>query len=168
MAPADPTHLQAVKARLADIEGIDQLSVSMIGGRMVFGIKGIVIGLDPFAGDDQIETEIRKALGATAAPAAPAPVPIPTPMPAPAAASPATSKATTMSITGAAPATLSIKQMIEQSRQTVKAAHEKLATNAAKVAQAAAALDSLGDDLGKEGDDLLAMVGQYKNDLSGS
>jgi hypothetical protein len=74
-------------------------------------------------------------------------------------------KADSMSITGAAPATLSVKQMIEQSRQTVKAAHEKLQTNAAKVQQAAAALDSLGDDLGKEGDDLLAMVGQYKNDL---
>jgi hypothetical protein len=74
-------------------------------------------------------------------------------------------KADSMSITGAVPATLSVKQMIEQSRQTVKAAHEKLQTNAAKVAQAAAALDSLGDDLGKEGDDLLAMVGQYKNDL---
>lgn len=70
-----------------------------------------------------------------------------------------------MSITGAAPATLSIKQMIEASRTTVKAAHEKLTANAAKVQQAADALSSLGDDLGKEGDDLLAMVGQYKNDL---
>ena len=74
-------------------------------------------------------------------------------------------KVVPMSVTGAAPVTLSIKQMIEQSRQNVKAAHEKLAANAAKVAQAADALSSLGDDLGKEGDDLLAMVGQYKNDL---
>jgi hypothetical protein len=73
-----------------------------------------------------------------------------------------------MSITGAAPATLSIKEMIEASRKTMQAAHQKFTTNAAKVAQAAAALDSLGDDLGKEGDDLLAMVGQYKNDLSGT
>jgi hypothetical protein len=74
-------------------------------------------------------------------------------------------KGITMSITGAAPVTLSIKQMIEQSRVTVKAAHEKLTANAAKVQQAADALSGLGDDLGKEGDDLLAMVGQYKNDL---
>lgn len=74
-------------------------------------------------------------------------------------------KSNTMSITGAAPVTLSIKQMIEQSRVTVKAAHEKLTANAGKVQQAADALSGLGDDLGKEGDDLLAMVGQYKNDL---
>lgn len=78
-----------------------------------------------------------------------------------------TTRTAPMSITGAAGATLSIKDIISKSRATVQAAHEKLATNAGKVATAAAALDSLGDDLGKEGDDLMAMIGQFKNSLGG-
>jgi hypothetical protein len=73
-----------------------------------------------------------------------------------------------MSITGAANATMTIKDLIASSRSTVKAAHEKLIANVGKVQDAAAALDGLGDDLGSEAADLMSMIGQFKNDLSPS
>lgn len=161
--------LERLKARLNDLSGLSALSVTNIGGRMVFGFNGLLAAIDPRSTIDDAERAIRKVYANPPAPP-PAPIQIQTPMIASAATAATTiqPQGKSMSITGAAPATLSIKQMIEASRQTVQAAHQKLTTNAAKVQQAAAALDSLGDDLGKEGDDLLAMVGQYKNDLAGS
>ena len=151
----------AVKERLADVPGIDRMSVSNIAGRLEFGMDGKLAIIDENAADNQIDAAIRATFGGHITPP-------PVAMPLVAAATTTQPQGKSMSITGAAPATLSIKAMIEKSRSTVQAAHQKLTDNAAKVQQAADALSSLGDDLGKEGDDLLAMVGQYKNDLSGS
>lgn len=145
----DPPRLADVKARLSDIPNIDQMSLTLIANRMMFGINGVVVGIDPGASDDQIDAAIRAHLNIQAT-------------------TPPQRKKLIMSITGAAPAALSIKEMIEQSRVTVQAAHEKLKANAGRVADAANALNGLGDDLGKEADDLLSMVGQYKNDLGGA
>lgn len=141
-----------MKARLSDIPNIDQMSLTLIANRLMFGINGVVVAVEPGASDEQIDAAIRGHLQAKATQAAPPPQ----------------RKASSMSITGAAPATISIKQMIEESRTLVKGAHEKLKANAVRVGEAAAALNGLGDDLGKEADDLLSMVGQYKNDLGGT
>ena len=152
----------SVKARLADVPGIDRMSVSNIAGRLEFGMDGKIAAVDENASDAVIDAAIRATFGGHITPP-----PVAQPLSAPSAPI-IPAKATTMSITGAAPATLSIKAMIEASRQKVKGAHDKLIANSAKISQAADALDGLGNDLGTEADDLLAMVGQYKNDLSGS
>lgn len=71
-----------------------------------------------------------------------------------------------MSITGAVNAGMTIKDLIAGSRTAVARAHDKLIANAGKVNDAAAALDGLGNDLASEADDLMSMIGQFKNDLS--
>lgn len=140
----------ALKQRLADVPGIDRMSMTNVAGRLVFGGgDGRIAAVQAGADDATIDAAIRHTFGGSP------PATATTPQP----------KGTAMSITGAAPATLSIKAMIESSRQKVKGAHDKLIANAGKVSDAADALDGLGDDLGKEADDLLSMVGQYKNDL---
>jgi len=72
-----------------------------------------------------------------------------------------------MSITGASHASVSLKQMLADRKAKLAAAQDKLSANLGKLDQATAALDSLGSDVGTEADDLLASVGQFKNDLGG-
>jgi hypothetical protein len=59
----NPPLLADVKARLADVPHIDEMSLTMLAGRMMFGIHGFVVGLDPGATDDEIDAAIRRALG---------------------------------------------------------------------------------------------------------
>ena len=70
-----------------------------------------------------------------------------------------------MSVTGAAHVGSSLKDMLNQRKQKISAAHDKLNNSFGKLDQATAALDSLGDDVSNEADDLLATIGQFKNDL---
>lgn len=170
MAPADPDHLQAIKARLADVANIDQLSVAMVGGRMVFGINGRQIGFDPFSGDDEIETAIRLALSAPAAPAA-APVQIETPMPVAAAATPKAASMTTAPAPGSFAA--SLKAMIDEAhagveqaradgRARVGAAITKLNDVKASTTKVATGMAVQIEDAAR---DALADLGQISNDL---
>ena len=77
---------------------------------------------------------------------------------------PATDKVTS-SVTGAGHAALSIKQMMADGKTAIATAHQHVLEQAGKLNKAAAALQGLGDDLGSEADDLLAAIGQFKNDL---
>jgi hypothetical protein len=71
----------------------------------------------------------------------------------------------TMSITGASHASVSLKQMLSERKAKIAAAKDKLDANMGKLDQATAALESLGTDVGTEADDLLASIGQFKNNL---
>jgi hypothetical protein len=173
VAPADPDHLHAIKARLADIAGIDQLSVAIVGGRMVFGIDGRTIGLDPFSGDTEIETAIRLALSApaTAAPAAPAQ--IETPMPAaptaPVAAAAPAKETAPVSVTGTGNVGQRLKQMMADHRAKVaKLLDDSIANVQSGMDKEIAgiqAVSKLGDKIHASGDDILSDVGQFSNDL---
>lgn len=147
-----------LKQALRDIPGVESLTlVNLPNGNQRVTIAGQSVDVSPTASNAEITLAFQH------------PNVTITPLPAPVAYMPApTTRTTAMSITGAAPAALSIKDLIANSRQTVKAAHDKLIANAGKVNDAAAALNGLGDDLGKEGDDLMAMIGQFKNDLGGT
>lgn len=145
-----------LKQALSAVPGVESLTLGYApNGNELVTIAGRTVEVSPGASNEDIALAFR---GGT---------PIPTvSFVAPPIQSQTRTKS--MSITGAAPAVLSIKDLITNSRQTVKAAHDKLIANAGKVNDAAAALNGLGDDLGKEGDDLMAMIGQFKNDLGGT
>lgn len=48
-----------LKARLADIPGIETLTLQLILGRQVFGFDGLIAAVDPLASDQDIEDAIR-------------------------------------------------------------------------------------------------------------
>ncbi len=164
--------VSAIKAKLAsEVKGIETLTVSEIGGRLVAGFNGLIAAVDPSSTEDQMVAAIRSAANLR-----PAPIPAVQPMPAaPVAAQPEPQaaptqlqpKATTMSVTGASHAGMSLKGMLDQHRKLVADAKAHVETQFGKLGQAAQAMQSLGDDVGKEADDLLATIGQFKNDLTG-
>lgn len=51
--------IEQLKMRLRDIPGIENLSMTLIGGRRSFGFNGLIAAVDPNASDDQIEHAIR-------------------------------------------------------------------------------------------------------------
>ncbi len=55
------TDLVALKAKLADIAGIDTLTETMIAGRRAFGFNGLIAAVDPNADEAAIESAIRSA-----------------------------------------------------------------------------------------------------------
>lgn len=50
-----------LKTRLADVPGIETLTLTIIGGRYVFGFNGLIAAVDPLASDQEIDTAIREA-----------------------------------------------------------------------------------------------------------
>lgn len=50
-----------LKSRLADVPGIETLTLQMLGGRQMFGFDGLIVGVDPLATDQEIENAIREA-----------------------------------------------------------------------------------------------------------
>ena len=48
-----------LKQRLANVPGIESLSMQLIGGRQVFGWNGLIAAVDPMATDQEIEDAIR-------------------------------------------------------------------------------------------------------------
>lgn len=144
--------LAALKARLSDVPGIETLTLTQIGGRLVFGFNGLVAAVDPSATEDQVVSAIR-----TTSALRPAPMPPVQPQP----------KAKPMSVTGASHAGMSLKKMLEDRKQAMAAAHSKVESSFAKLDQATAALDSVGDKVAAEADDLMASIGQFTNSLGG-
>lgn len=163
--------LASIKAQCKYVPGIDTLTITNIAGRFVAGFNGLVVGVDPRSTDEEIAAAIRKASQMRAdgriaqVDAATAPIPTPRPSPTP----PLQPKDTTMSsVTGARSASQSLKQMMEQAKQSVADGMAQVQTGIAKHAKAGEALKNLGGSLNKDGDDLLATVGQFTNDLGSS
>lgn len=136
-----------LKTKLADVPGIDTLDVTFGAGLQHITINGRTVTVGVNASIEDIRAEFRAALNLSKIGAI------------------TTSKPTMASVTGAGHAGQSLKQMMADRKAKLTAAHEKLATNFGKLDQATAALDSLGDDVGNEAADLLASIGQFKNDL---
>jgi hypothetical protein len=137
-----------LKARMSDIPGIDGLIMQLANGRQVFTIGEHVTSTTAFASDDEIEKAIRNALRLPSV-----------------ALIPDKPKEAPMSITGAAHVGSSLKDMIEQRKRAMADGHAKLQTAFAKMDQATAALNSVGDKVAAEADDLLASVGQFTNEI---
>jgi hypothetical protein len=126
----------------------------VIGSTQYVTLGGKTVAVSPMASDQ----EIAAALGVPSEQATPLPaVQIGAPV--------AQTKPAATGLTGATHAGMSLKQMMADRKQKLSAARDKLETNFGKLDQATSALDSLGDDVGSEADDLLASIGQFKNDL---
>lgn len=138
-----------VRARMSDIPGIDGLTMQLLGGRQCFSWgNGMLVAVDPMATDQEVETAIRNASRLPSV-----------------SMIPDKPKEAAMSITGASHVSLSLKDMMEQRKQAMADGHAKLQGAFAKMDQATAALNSVGDKVAAEADDLLASVGQFTNDL---
>jgi hypothetical protein len=160
---------QDLKSYLGHIPGVEHLTMNYAPhtGNLLVTIGDRTVEVGPTASN----ADIAAAFAAPVTVSVP-PAPVPTsailPMPRLVAA-PITQVSTPpMSITGAVNAGMTIKDLIAGSRTAVKKAHDKLVANAGKVNDAAAALDGLGDSLASEADDLMSMIGQFKNDLASS
>jgi hypothetical protein len=136
-----------LKSRMADIPGIEGLTMQLANGRQVFTIGNVVGSVGAFAADQEIEDAIRAAIRLPAVPLIDQPKDAP------------------MSITGAAHVSTSLKDMLAQRKQAMADGHAKLQGAFAKMDQATAALNSVGDKVAAEADDLLASVGQFTNEL---
>ena len=132
-----------LKTKLADVPGIDTLDVTFGAGLQHITINGrtVTVGVNASIEDIRAALNLSKIDAIT------------------------TRKPPMGSVTGAGHAGQSLKQMMADRKAKLTAAHEKLSANFGKLDQATAALDSLGDDVGTEADDLLASIGQFKNDL---
>lgn len=180
MLPGDVEHLAAIKARHAAVEGIDALSLTHVGGRIVFGLGDRVAAVQESASDDDIDKAIKIIFGPDDAPAGASPAPEP------AAADPVVAQAVVAAAPAQAPAAvtakpvvkhgsfaLGLKAMMDEARtgldqaradgQTkVRAAVNKL--NDAKE-RVASVTDTMASTITSEADDVLAELGQISNEL---
>ncbi|WP_092029874.1 hypothetical protein [Bradyrhizobium sp. OK095] len=150
--------------RLADIPGIETLTMSIEGGKIMLRWgAGYLAAVSATASDGEIETAIRamsKLPPLNLIPDRPAPAPVPAAQP---------SGVSPMSVTGAAAAGQSLREMMEEHRKTLAdltGAHmDKMREGFAKQLQGVNALGKLADKVHAEGDEFLALIGQYTNDL---
>jgi hypothetical protein len=154
-----------LKLRLADVQGIETLSMNIEGGKIMlrWGV-GYLAAVDATASDAEIETAIRamaKLPPLNLIPDRPAAAPAPAPV--------QTSGSSSMSVTGAAAAGQSLREMMEEHRKTLAdltGAHmDKMREGFAKQLQGVNALGKLADKVHAEGDEFLSLIGQYTNDL---
>jgi hypothetical protein len=176
-----------LKSLLHDVPGIDGLTMQTLVDRDTYSIAGKVVRVPIGANEAQVEQAIRAAVLSPAAAPMPAGVPLAPESPDAGAGvhsptAPATNSAalipsvdlptkpkanSSMSVTGAAHVGTSLKDMLTQRKAKIAAAHDKLNANFDKLDQATSALDTLGDKVGSEADDLLATVGQISNEIVG-
>ncbi|WP_375782908.1 hypothetical protein ACE10Z_23630 [Bradyrhizobium sp. Pha-3] len=171
--------LASLKARLADIPGIESMSMQLLAGRQSYSIGGKVVSVDATATEDEAEAAIRAALGSLAVAQMPAGTPVAAPA-VPASSSSAllpqvnmtaNQESTTMSITGAGGAGLSLKAMIQKRKAKIQAdidSHMKAIEAEFDVQdQVVAGLGALPGKIKSETSDLAASIGQFANDILG-
>lgn len=122
---------------------------------------GYAAAVDAGATDGDIEAAIRNAIKLPPVSLIPDAQPAPISQP----------KGTTMSVSSATAAGMSIKQMMEDHQKQLADLMEghkaKMAAGFAKQMQAVQAVGSLAAKADQDGDDFLAMVGQFTNALGG-
>jgi hypothetical protein len=151
-----------LKARLADVPGIETLTLQLIGGRQVFGFAGMIAAVDPLATDQEIEDAIREAAARKADfLAKTTPLPDAGLMPAP------IQEENPMGVTGASHVGANLKTRMDDLKSKIAAGQSKIDASLSKMEQAAEATHQFGDQLGTEADELLATLGQFTNGAPG-
>jgi hypothetical protein len=155
-----------LKLALADIPGIEQLTMQSFIGRQLFGLNGLVIGTDAAASQDEIERAIRTAV-TERRPAALSDQPDPpmTPLPANSLTQPLPRDMMLTSIMGFQPG--SIQAMFEDLRQKAQARRaqtlQKVAAAASKHANVDAALERMADLIDREADAAMHEFAKFTN-----
>lgn len=135
-----------LKLRLADVPGIETLSLTLIGGRSCYGFAGKIAAVDPLASDQEIEDAIRNAARLPSI-----------------AMIPDKPKEAPMTVTGAGYAAGSLSSKLRAIRDKISAGSSKMDAALEKMDQAAEAHNSLADTVAGEADALLAELGQFTN-----
>lgn len=152
-----------LKLALADVPGIEKLTMSSFIGRQIFGIDGLVVGVDAGAAQDEIERAIREAIATkrprlvtdqTIIPPAPAIQVVP-------AASQAVSR---LNVTGASFVGQSFRDKMQALRDELNALPGDLDTALTRVRDAAKLGRAIVTSVHKEADDLMATFGQFTNE----
>ena len=138
-----------LKARLADVPGIETLTVSMVGGRQMDRFAGLIASVGPLATDQEIDDAIRNAARLPSV-----------------ALIPEKQEVESMSVTGAKYAGLSLKARMAAVKDKIAAGQAKVEASFDALDRAGDALNALGDSVGAEAADLLATVGQFTNGAS--
>lgn len=157
----------AVKARLADVPGIENMSVSNIAGRIQFGMDGKIAAVDENASDADIDTAIRTTFGGRTTPLPPAPTI------APAAAPVATTKATTVTTPAPGSFAASLKAMMDEAKsglaQAQATGRARVQEAVGKFSDATVATGKVSESMAQQIEDAassaLADLGQISNDL---
>lgn len=163
--------LDALKARLSDVPGIETLTLARVGGRDCYGFDGLIAGVDPSSSEDQVVDAIRKASrlrqsNVTSSDATLPPQPIPPMIPL---------KDGFMSTPAPGGFAASLRAMMDDARAGVaKARADGLAQvkdAVGKLDEAKAATAHVAGQMAKtiqaEADAVMAELGQISNNLTG-
>ncbi|WP_316219397.1 hypothetical protein [Bradyrhizobium sp. SZCCHNR2026] len=146
---------------MADVPGIEALTMGFESGRIMLRWGAYAASVDAAASDGDVEMAIRNAIKLP-------PVTMISDKPAPGAPV-AQTTAKSASVTGASAAGQSLREIMEDNRRQLAdltAAHmDTMRAGFAKQLQGVQALGRLADKVHSEGDDFLALIGQYTNDL---
>lgn len=165
-------NIHDLKIRMADVPGIETLTMTLIGGRQVFGFDGLIAAVDPEASDQDIEAAIRATADLAKFGRAPAEKQTATLLPT---INLEPRKAETMTAPKPGSFAASIRAMMDEARQGVAQAR---ADGLAKVGEAVGQLNeakvAIGHVAGQmaatiesEAADVLAELGQISNSLGG-
>lgn len=155
-----------LKTRLADVPGIQNLSMMLQGGKiMLRWAETHMAAVDAAAGDSEVVDAVRAA---SRLPGMGSLVSIP---PATPAAAPISQEVKPMAtdVTGGVTAGASIRDMLEnhkhQMADLLEGHKATMQEGFDKQIRAVTAIGGLAASINRDGDDLLALVGQYTNEL---
>jgi len=160
-----------LKLRMADVPGIHSLTMGLEAGRILLRWgNGYVATADAAASDHEIETAIRNAIqlapvsSISDKPAAPV-----APSPAPASNAQEGKPVNSPTVTSSGSFAAEVREMIEGHKADMdalmQASKEHMRAGMEKQLRAAKALGKMAGDVHSAGDEMLAMMGQYTNDL---
>lgn len=161
--------LESLKARLSNLPGLSALSVTNIGGRMVFGFNGLIAAIDPRSSIDDAERAIRKVYANPPAPP-PNPIQIQTPMPAPPTTQP---QGKSMSTPAPGSFSASLKAMLEEAKAGLAQAQNdgraRVGAAVSKLAEAKVATTKVAEGMASQIEDAasaaLSDLGQISNEI---
>lgn len=165
--------LETLKARLADVPGVETLTLQLLAGRQSYGLAGKLISVDATATEAEAEAAIRAALGPIAQ------MPIGTPAGSSASLLPAVALQPKETKPMATPASgsfaASLKALMDEARAGVAKAredgHARVKDAIGKLNEAKAATEQVTSSMAKTIEDEAASVmselGQISNDLTG-
>jgi len=136
-----------LKDRLADVPGIENLTMRPLLGRHVYGFDGLIAAVDPMATDQDIETSIRNAVAARFTPLPVVTLTETKPM----------SAATTGYQRG------SITSALQALKDRGAAITANARASAAKLTAAYDAAEKLNQSMSDDADNLMAELGQFTN-----
>jgi hypothetical protein len=159
---------EAIKAKLPDVQGIEQLAFTLVGDRLVAAFNGRTTSVAHNANEDQMILAIRNAAALPAAPEAPV---VLNPQPLPTAPPPAAPKVKPMASPAPGGFAADLKAILDNAKlrvaQSQNNARAKVNDAAGRLVDVATQVDRVGDhmaqQINEQADSVLAELGQISN-----